>query len=92
MPTETISQRMLDANENMQTGKLACIFRAPDLDLVDTVFERTGQAGPPTWFQGSCKIDGIWTSRGITIQQAAFLPFFFGIGDHRPISLIMDTC
>ena len=76
---------MLDANENMHTGKLARLFRAPDLDLVDTVFARTGQAGPPTWFRGSSQIDGIWASRGITIQRAAFLPFFFGIGDHRPI-------
>ena len=76
---------MLDANENMKTGKLARMFREPGLDLVDAVRERTGVDGPPTWFRGSAQIDGVWVSKGITIQRAAFLPFFLGIGDHRPI-------
>ena len=76
---------MLDANENMETGKLARLFRSTELDLVDAVRERSGVPGPPTWFRGSHQIDGVWVSRGITIQRAAFLPFFLGIGDHRPI-------
>ena len=76
---------MLDANENMGSGKLARIFQEPGIDLVDAVKERTRADGPPTWFRGSAQIDGIWVSKGIAIQRAAFLPFFIGIGDHRPI-------
>ena len=77
---------MLDSNENMNDGKLQKMFKM-DFDLIDTVRSRTNKPGPKTFISGSKQIDTIWCSEGLEIDSASFLPFYFGIGDHRAIAV-----
>ena len=76
---------MMDGNENMNDGKLEKELSAEDLDMHDVVRSRRNCDGPATWFRGSKQIDAIWATKDIGIIRAAFLPFWFGIGDHRSI-------
>ena len=77
---------MLDSNENMNDGKLQKMFKM-EFDLRDAVRSRTNQPGPKTFISGSKQIDAIWCSEGLEIESASFLPFHFGIGDHRAIAV-----
>ena len=58
---------MLDANENMNDGRLERAFSASDLDLQDVVRLRRECDGPATWFRGSKQIDAIWATKDIRI-------------------------
>ena len=78
---------LIASNENMAGGPFARIFAHPDLGMIDTVQHRTHLPGPPTFVRGSRQIDGAWVTPDINIQRACFLPFFFGVGDHRAIIL-----
>ena len=78
---------ILDGNENMKNGQLARMLRIPDLDMKDAVKSRSGMDGPATFVRGSRQIDAAWVTPDIEISAASFLPFFFGVGDHRAIML-----
>ena len=79
---------MVDGNENMRTGKLANKLREEPLLMRDAIRDRVGNRRFPTWFRGQEQIDAIWTSEEVEVESMTYLPFFFGIGDHRGI--IMD--
>ena len=76
---------MLDGNEDMRSGSLAKLLRNEELDMIDTVATRTGGTGPPTFIRGSRQIDAVWATRDVELSTACFLPFHFGLGDHRGI-------
>ncbi len=76
---------LLDSNENMNDGKLARLLQQDDLQMKDIVKHRTKKRGPPTFIRGKRQIDGAWMTPDIEINRACFLPFFFGVGDHRAI-------
>ena len=78
---------ILDGNENMKNGQLARMLRTPDLDMKDAIKSRSGMDGPATFVRGSRQIDAAWVTPDIEISAASFLPFFFGVGDHRAIML-----
>ena len=73
---------MIDANENLNKGKLENDLRS-QLHMIDAIKSRTHCAGPNTFHSGSEQIDGIWITQDLDISSACFLPFYFGIGDHR---------
>ena len=76
---------MIDGNENMRMGKLANTLRKEPINMRDAIRDRVGNCKFPTWFRGQEQIDAIWTSEEIEFNSMTFLPFFFGIGDHRGI-------
>ena len=78
----------IDANEDMATGILARALRRPDLRMRDLIRERTGLPGPATHIRGKKQIDGVWATPDITAEEARFLPFGIGVGDHR--MLVVD--
>lgn len=43
--------------------------------------------GPANFVRGSRQIDAVWVTPDVEISAACFLPFFFGVGDHRAILL-----
>ena len=55
--------------------------------MVDAFKKQSGIPGPPTFVRGSRQIDAAWVTKDIDISKACFLPFYFGIGDHRGIIL-----
>ena len=71
----------------MKNGQLARMLRCPDLDMKDAVKSRIETDGPTTFVRGSRQIDGAWVTPDVEISAACFLPFFFGVGDHRAILL-----
>ena len=75
---------MMDANENLANGPLSNALKA-DLDMRDLVETRTGKGGPATWFRGRHQIDGAFATSDIDCTGARFLPFWYGIGDHRAV-------
>ena len=68
-------------------GQLARMLRTPGLDMRDAVKFRSGIDGPATFIRGSRQIDAAWVTPDIEVNAACFLPFFFGVGDHRAIML-----
>ena len=75
---------MMDANENLNNGRLERALR-DELHMVDAVKLRTNNDGPKTFFNGSAQVDGIWITQDLLVSSACFLPFWFGVGDHRCI-------
>ena len=71
----------------MDNGKLARKLRNADLQMYDMVKKCSGCPGPNTFTRGSKQIDGAWATPDVEIDAARFLPFFFGIDDHRGIML-----
>ena len=71
----------------MENGTLARCLSSIDLQMYDVIKARSGIQGPNTFIRGSRQIDGAWATPDINVKAACFLPFFFGIGDHRGIVL-----
>ena len=82
---------MIDANENMETGKLSHQLSESPLFMIDAVKSRRGRPGPVTWFRGSAQIEGVWVTKDVTVSATCFLPFYFGAGDHRAIMIDIPT-
>ena len=78
---------LLDSNENMATGPLSRLLQGPDLAMVDAVRLRSQLPGPHTFTRGTRQIDGAWITPDVDVAAACFLPFYFGVGDHRAILL-----
>ena len=78
---------LIGSNENMAEGPLARMLQDPELDMTDAVGYRSQSQGPATFVRGKRQIDGAWVTPDIDIKRACFLPFFFGVGDHRAILL-----
>ena len=78
---------LLDSNENIKNGQLARFLKHPDFDMNDVIKSRTEIDGLTTFIPGSRKIDGTWITPDVEISAAYFIPFFFGVGDHREILL-----
>ena len=76
---------LLDSNENMPNGPLSRMLLHPDLGMIDAVQHRSSLPGPHTFIRGSRQIDGAWVTPYVDIDRACFLPFYFGMGDHRGI-------
>ena len=80
----------------MEKGPLAQMLADPDLSMVDAVKKQSQLPGPPTFVRGRRQIDCAWVTPDVDIKRACFLPFFFGVGDHRaivldiPIHLILE--
>ena len=75
----------IDANDDMNRGKTARMFR--HLKLRDLIQERARVPDINTHFRGSKQIDGVWATEDIVCSGARFHPFWDGIGDHRPMSV-----
>ena len=73
----------------MKTGPLAKLLTGSELNMQDAVAHRSEQDGPNTFVQGNKQIDAAWTTSNIDISSECFLPFYFGIEDHRGI--VMDV-
>ena len=78
---------LIDGNENMAGGPLARLLSDPELNMVDAIHQRSNLPGPATFVRGRRQIDGAWITPDIDINRACFLPFFFGVGDHRALLL-----
>lgn len=76
---------MMDANEHILRGKFSQMLRQCDLDLSEIVHSRTTAPLPATFIRGSEPIDGAWCTPDLVCLGARFMPFYFGIGDHRAI-------
>ena len=75
----------IDSNEDMATGPLSRMLANDDLAMVDAVRLKSNAPGPPTFVRGRRQIDGAWVTPDVNVERACFLPFFFGVGDHRAI-------
>ena len=73
----------------MLNGPLSRMLAHTDLGMIDAVHHRSGLPGPHTFIRGSRQIDGAWVTLDVDIDRACFLPFYFGVGDHRGI--LMDV-
>ena len=71
----------------MENGVLSRLLQQEDLQMKDMIKQRTGVPGSPTFIRGKRQIDGAWMTPDIIVNRACFLPFFFGVGDHRAILL-----
>ena len=71
----------------MLTGPLAQMLAQPDMDMVDAIHSRAQLPGPHTFIVWGRQIDGALVTPDVDIQCACFLPFLFGVGDHRAITL-----
>ena len=78
---------MLDSNETMASGPLSRLLQGPELAMVDAIHLRSQSPDPNTFICGRRQIDGAWVTPDVDITAACFLPFFFGVGDHRAIIL-----
>ena len=72
---------VLDASENMKSGKIARSFTA--LGLIDSITKITFSAPSKTCFRGSNQINRTWTSADLSILACSFCPFNFNAEDHR---------
>lgn len=63
---------MLDANDDIRTGKFAQAMR--DIGLTEATTLQHGNAGPPTFLHGSDPIDGIFISPSIQNTHSGYLP------------------
>ena len=77
----------IDGNEDMSTGPLARMLADEELAMIDAVRSKSNLPGPPTFARGRRQIDCAWVTPDINVGRACFLPFFFGVGDHRAIIL-----
>ena len=73
----------IDANEDLHNGPLVKMLRKHNLK--DLIQDRTGKKGPHTHQLGKTQIDGVFVSEEVDCTGARYLPFWSGIGDHRPI-------
>ena len=71
----------------MTNGLLSRMLAHPDLCMIDAVRLQTNIPGPHTFIHGTRQIDGAWVTPDVNIHNACFLPFNFGVGDHRGIIL-----
>ena len=76
-------------NEDIRSDLLAAWKER--LGLHDVLMKRVGDSDllPPTYNLGVNPIDTLLCTAGIEVQQAGYLPFGDGVGDHRP--LFMDV-
>jgi hypothetical protein len=76
---------MADWNEDIRGRKISNFINK--LELKETILSRHGtRHAPSTYIEGSTPIDGIFTTRGISIQGSGYLAFSEGIKgkpDHR---------
>jgi len=74
-----------DWNEDIRSERLAEFKER--LGLHDVMLERLGDTvDPPNTYQRGIKpIDTILCTRGIVVEQAGYLPFGEGVGDHRAL-------
>ena len=77
---------LIDTNEDMSDGHLQRIF-SRTLGMSDVVREVGGVAPTATYHRGTRQIDGAWATEDLQVTRACFLPFLFGVGDHRGILL-----
>ena len=89
---------MLDANEDIRGGRIAQVFKQPDLELYE-VSQKKHETLPyvPTYYQGekgsAYQIDGIFTTPEIEISRVTWVPVDESPGDHRAgiVDLKWDT-
>ena len=53
--------------------------------MIDTIELRAQTPDPRTFICNSRQIDGAWITPNVDVTSAYFLPFYFGVGDHRAI-------
>jgi len=71
----------LDANENMDNGRIAKSFK--ELGLIETTSSFTTDPAPNTFITGSTLIDAVWVSPNIALVALSMIPFYFKVGNHR---------
>ena len=76
---------MMDANENVYSGKFGQRLSEEGIDLKEAVHAQTKGQGPHTHNRGSQPIDGIWFTPDLELTGASYLPFDGSLGDHRPV-------
>ena len=73
----------MDANEDIDTGKLSSALWGNGLRMREQMTKRVGHRLPATFARGSKPIDGVWTTPDIDIVAARLMPTSYGVGDHR---------
>jgi hypothetical protein len=78
---------MADWNEDIRGRKLTNFINK--LEMKEAILSRHGtRHAPSTYIEGSTPIDGIFTTRGISIQVSGYLAFSEGVKgkpDHRAV-------
>lgn len=75
-----------DANKSARCGPLNQQLHT--LGLRDALTTTNPDLTEPyTWFCGSQQIKSVWILENIAVSSCCFLPFSFGIGNHRGILL-----
>ena len=78
---------IINANENVMTGRLADSLAADKIGMVDAVHSKAPGPGPKAWFRGKESIDGIWISSDLVWKGVSYLPFHEDLGNHRPVCI-----
>ncbi len=82
----------MDANKDIYKKLIGkTLTDREGLNMVEAVREFTGKKIGPTFFQGSKRIDGIWTTADVVVTHACVMPVGFGVGDHRLFVLDMQA-
>ena len=77
---------MLDANKDMKNGNLSrAIGSEPKLKMKDLVRERECTDVLEKWCRGTKHIDGAFATTDVDFWGDRFIPFCFGIRDHRAV-------
>jgi hypothetical protein len=74
---------MMDANENITTGRLCRQLGNDDIELQNSTLLRHGKLPTNTHADGSEPIDGLWHTPDVEITEVKWLSFEESPGDHR---------
>ena len=72
-----------DFNENAYDGRFAARLQQADIMMTEQCKVATGRRLPATFVTGTRIIDTVYATTGIKVTNAALLPKYGVIGDHR---------
>ena len=82
---------MLDANEDLNSGYVDRFFQS--IGLKNVLHDHHPGIHPPSTYKrnfSNVPIDGIYCSNNIQASRCGYLPFGFGMGDHRILYMDLD--
>ena len=79
-----------DFNANAYDGRFAARLQQADIMMTEQCRVASGRRLHATFVTGTETIDAVYATSGIEVTNAALLPKYGGIGDHR--RFILDFC
>ena len=77
----------IDANQDVNQGRLATLFSSPDIQLTCLMEPALGTPVPNSHFRGTGKISTIFGRPGLVEGHVMCYPYWYSVGDHRVFML-----